>query len=80
MPIYNLLGYSKNYRKTTGSLWNYYRDQPSDPLFTNSESFKYKISIVRKMPQDNDSLTNVEVVIPLKYFSNFWRKNNNHFD
>ena len=29
----------------TGSLWNYYRDQPSDPLSTNSESFKYKTSI-----------------------------------
>ena len=45
MPMYNLLEYSKNYKKTTGSLWNYYRDQPSDPLSTNSESFKYKTSI-----------------------------------
>ena len=71
--MYNLLGYSKNYRKTTGSLRNYYRNQPSDPLSTNSESFKYKISIVGKIPQDNDSLRNVEVVIPLKYLSNFWR-------
>ena len=26
MPMYNLLEYSKNYRKTTASLWNYYRD------------------------------------------------------
>ena len=26
MPKYNLVEYSKNYRKTTGSLWNYYRD------------------------------------------------------
>ena len=26
MPMYNLLEYSKNYRKTTQSLWNYYRD------------------------------------------------------
>ena len=41
MPVYNLLEYSKNYKKTTGSLSNYYRDQPSDPLFTNFESFKY---------------------------------------
>ena len=45
MPMYNLLEYSKNCRKTTGSLWNYYRDQPSNPLSTNSESFKYKTSI-----------------------------------
>ena len=45
MPMYNLLEYSKNYRKTTGSLWNYYRDEPSDPLSSNFESFKYKTSI-----------------------------------
>ena len=44
MPMYNLLEYSKNYRKTTGSLWNYYRDKPSNPLSSNSESFKYKTS------------------------------------
>ena len=40
MPMYNLLEYSKNYRKTTGSLWNYYRDEPSNPLSSNSEYFK----------------------------------------
>ena len=45
MPMYNLLEYSKNYRKTTSSLWNYYRDEPSDPLSSSSESFKYKTSI-----------------------------------
>ena len=45
IPMDNLLGYSKNYRKTTGSLWNYYRDEPSNPLYSNSESFKYKKSI-----------------------------------
>ena len=45
MPIYNLLEYSKDYRKTTERLWNYYRDEPSNPLSSNSESFKYKTSI-----------------------------------
>ena len=45
MPMHNLFEYSKNYRKTTGSLWNYYRDEPSNPLSSNSESFKYKTSI-----------------------------------
>ena len=40
--MYNLLEYSKNYRKRTGSLWNYYRDEPSNPLSPDSESFKYK--------------------------------------
>ena len=58
-------------KKTTGSLWNYYRDEPSDPLSSNSESFKYKTSIVGKTPQNNDSLTNTKVVIPLNYLSNF---------
>ena len=30
MPMYNLLEYSKNYLKTSGSLWNYYRDELTD--------------------------------------------------
>ena len=46
MPMYNLLEYSKNYKTTTRSLWNYYRDEPSNPLSSDSESFKYKISII----------------------------------
>ena len=29
MPLDNLVQYSKNYRKATGSLWNYYRDEPN---------------------------------------------------
>ena len=45
MPMYNLLEYSKNYRKTTGSLWNDYRDEQSNPLSSNSKSFEYKTSI-----------------------------------
>ena len=71
MPMYNVFEYSKNYKKTTGSLWNYYRDEPSDPLNNESESLKYKTSIVGKIPNDNDSLIDAEVVIPLKHFSNF---------
>ena len=43
MPMYNLLEYTKNYKKT--SLWNYYRDEQSNPLSSSSESFKYKTSI-----------------------------------
>ena len=38
MPMYNLLEYSKNYTKTTGSLWNYYRDERSNPLSSNSKT------------------------------------------
>ena len=45
MSMYNLLEQSKNNRKTTGSLWNYYRDEPSNRFSCNCESFKYKASI-----------------------------------
>ena len=45
IPVYHLLEYNKNYRKTTGNLWNYYRDEPSNPYSCNSKSFKYKKSI-----------------------------------
>ena len=86
MPMYNLLEYSKNYRKTVGSLWNYYRDQPSNPLWTNSESFKYKTSITGNTYNVDDDDNNydpnkvgkneAEIVILLKYFSNFWRSLN----
>ena len=54
-------------------MWNYYRDEPSNPVSSNSESFKYKTSIVGKTPQNNDSLTNTKVVISLKHLTNFWR-------
>ena len=76
MPMYNLLEYSKNYRKTTGSLWNYYRDEPSNPLSCNSEYFKYKTNITRNTCDGDDYADKVgenenEVVIPLKQLSNF---------
>ena len=32
MPMYNLIGYSDNYSKTSGSLWQYYKDDPNDNL------------------------------------------------
>ena len=83
MPMYNLLEYSKNYRKTTGSLWNYYRDEPSNPLSSNSESFKYKTSITGNTynlldGNDDYDATKVgknetEIVVPLKHLSNLWR-------
>ena len=37
MPMYNLLEYSKNYRKTTGSFWNYYRDEPNEPRLNDDK-------------------------------------------
>ena len=57
MPIYNFLEYSKNYKKTTGSLWNYYRDEPGNPLSTISESFKYKTSITKTTYNVDEKIT-----------------------
>ena len=82
MPMYNLLEYSKNYRKTTGSFWDYYRDEPNSGLGGNnnnakfsikdSKSFDYKTSITGKL-EGNNTEKEVEIVVPLKYLSNFWR-------
>ena len=58
MPMHNLLEYSKNYRKTTCSLWNCYRDEPSNPLSSDSESFKYKTSITRNTYNVDQKITN----------------------
>ena len=41
IPMYNLLEYSKNYKKTTGSLWNYYRDEPSSS--TDNDNITHSI-------------------------------------
>ena len=36
MPMYNLFEYSKNYSKTSASLWNYYRDELTDDTNDNN--------------------------------------------
>ena len=86
MPMYNLLEHSKNYRKTTGSLWNYYGDEPSNPLSSNSASFKYKTSITESTYNVGDDeegydankvgKNETEVVIPLKHLNNQGRRLN----
>ena len=81
MPMYNLLGYSKNYKKTTGSLWNYYRDEPNSGTdnnnithsILNSESFDYKANFIGSVTHNNLTKNDVKIVIPLKYLSNFWK-------
>ena len=65
MPMYSLIEYSDNYAKTTGSLWQYFRDEPNDVL-RNSKSFKSKIKITGKTPND-DNEKDVEIMVPLKY-------------
>ena len=85
MSVYNLFEYSKDYRKKTGSFWKYYRVEPNSGIggennnvnysIKDSKSFDYKTSITGKLEGNNTVETNkeVEVVVPLKYLSNFWR-------
>ena len=78
-----MLECSKYYRKRTGSLWNYYRDETSDPLSSNSESSKYKTSITGNTYNLLDveasydatkvGKNETEIVIALKHLSNFSR-------
>ena len=80
MPMYNFLEYSKNYRKTTGSLWNYYRDEPNSGAEGNinysikdSESFKYKTNIIGKLQNNGNGLEDIKIVVSLKYLGNIWK-------
>ena len=83
MLMYNLLEYSKNYRKTTGSLSNYYRDEPNSSTdnnithsILNSKSFDYKANFIGSVTNNNLTKNDVKIVIPLKHLSNFWRNLN----
>ena len=69
--MYNLIEYSDNYAKTSGSLWQYYRNEPNDNL-VDSESFKSKIKITGKTTAE-DNKKDVHVAVPFKYLSNFLR-------
>ena len=69
LPMYHLIEYSDNYSKTSGSLWQYYKDDPNDNL-TDSESFKSEVKITGKTP-NNGNTEYVEIIVPLKYLSNF---------
>ena len=81
MPMYNLLEYSKNYKNTTCSLSNYYRDESSNTLSSNSESFKYKTSITGNtydlVDRDNGydvekvDKNETEIVVSLKHLTIF---------
>ena len=80
----NLLEYCKNYKKTTGSLWNHYRDKPISGTddnniinsMLNSESFDYKANFIGSVTHNNLTKNDVKIVVPLKYLSNFWRSLN----
>ena len=74
--MYNLIEYSDNYSDTSGSLWNFKRDEIINNADVtndnNSPSFKYKASIIGNT-ENNRIKTGVKIAVPLKYLSNFWR-------
>ena len=69
--MYNLTEYNDNYLKTSASLWQYYKDEPDDN-WKDSETFKSKVKIIEDTPAD-DNTKDVEIIVPLKYLSNFGR-------
>ena len=54
-----------------GSLYQYYKDEPNNNI-ADSGSFKSKIKITGKTPDDGNS-KDVQIIVPLKHLSNFWR-------
>ena len=87
MPMYNLIKYSDSYSKTSGSLWQYCKDKPTvddngaivDFNGANTtDSFNFKAKITGQTAADNNNgniarRVYVEILVPLKYLSNFWR-------
>ena len=71
MPMYNLIEYSDNYSKTSGSLWQYYKDDRNITI-TQSESFKFKIKITVQSSVTGNT-KHLEISVPLKYLINFCR-------
>ena len=84
IPMCNLLEHSKNYEKSSGPLFNYYRDEPREITvgagnntinisIRNSKSFDYKTEITGSLDAGEDEKEDVTIAIPLKYLGNFWR-------
>ena len=81
MSMYNLIEYSDNYSKTSGSLWQYCKDisavnDNGDIVYFNganaTDSFNFKTKITAQT-DDDGQINNVEIIVPLKYLINFWR-------
>ena len=83
MPVYNLIEHSSNYSDTSGSLWQFKREeQPMNNagasinlIADNSSSFRYKSNFIGNSDADgaNRKKQGVKIVVSLKYLSNFWR-------
>ena len=81
MPMYNSVEYNNNYSKTSGSLWQYCKDIRAVNNNGNivnfnednvTDSFNFKTKITGQINDDGE-INSVEIMVPLKYVSNFWR-------
>ena len=81
MPMYNLIEYGDNFSKPCGSLWQYCKDIPAvnnavdiiDSSAANTtDLFRFKTKITGQTNNDGE-INGVEIMVPLKYPSNFWR-------
>ena len=79
--MYNLIEYSGNYSKTSGSLWKYCKyitavNNNGDIADFNgdnaTDSFNFKAKRTNQT-DDDGKVNNVEIMVPLEYLSNFWR-------
>ena len=74
--MYILIEYSDNYSDTSGSLWNFKRDEIINNADVtnddNAPSFKYKANLIGNT-ENNGRKNGVKIALPLKYLSNFWR-------
>ena len=78
MPIHNLIEYTDNYSDTSGSLWQFKRDEIIKNINltnNNSSSFTYKSNLIGNTDADgaNRKKEGVKIAVPLKYLSNFLR-------
>ena len=74
MPMYNLLEYTDNYQDSTGSCYQFKRDEPPDDnedVANSTSSLVYKSKLISGT--DDNNVNNVKLVVPLKYVSNFFR-------
>ena len=76
MPMYNLLEYSENYSDTSGSLWNFKRDEMINNADVSNDnnalSFKHKANLIGNT-ESNGRKNGVKIAVPLKYLSTFRR-------
>ena len=79
--MYNLIKYTGSYLKIFGILWQFYKDVPALDDYgviinfnaTNATTRLFNLKVKWTGQTNNDAIKDVEIVVPLKFLSNFWR-------